>query len=133
MERFHKTLPSAKAVLSTKNSDRISKEFRKNSEGRHQLASEFFKIFVVICFLNSDWKSWNTETKMQSPFLSYCILLFFNFFWSEKQTSKFQNSPHKGRLEQWDFYIWLPQNKNCTRAIITRGLYIFYPIFQCGL
>ena len=30
--------------------------------------------------------------------------------------------------------VWFEENlKYRTRAIITRGLYIFYPIVQCGL
>ena len=32
-----------------------------------------------------------------------------------------------------DFLQTLLQNKYCLRAIITRGLYTFYPIFHCGL
>ena len=38
------------------------------------------------------------------------------------------------RLYGWNYVLWLMRlNIYCTRAIITRRLYIFYPIFQCGL
>ena len=43
-------------------------------------------------------------------------------------------STSKGRFKSEETGTFLPlQDKYSTRAIITHGLYFFYPIFHCGL